>query len=385
VSSGGKGVPTVELSEGQTAEISYEISSEGVLNLPRRVLAPTLAWSVEAHRGPQPVAVAIARRGEAPLAGVERAPASDLLSRFARAEVVLEPVLLAVARAVAAGTPLLRAAQSPARVEPAPGILVVPLRTPTLPPATHTNCVLVGDRELTLVEPATPYDDEAARLLELLGELRAAGRRVVALLLTHHHLDHIGAAARLREALGAPVFAHAETARRVAATVRVDRELTDGDEVGGLRALYTPGHAPGHLCYLEPRTRTLIAGDMVAGEGTILVSTRDDGDMATYLASLRCLGALDLHALVPAHGPPTARPRALCQRYVAHRLMREQKVLGALAALGGSGRDADLLPRVYDDTPQAAWPLAAISLEAHLEKLTREGRTHRQGDRWVLG
>src|SRR5206468_5603923 len=140
-----------------------------------------------------------------------------------------------------------------------------------------------------------------------------------------------------------------------------------------LRAIFTPGHAPGHLCYLEPRTRTLVAGDMVAGEGTILVSTFDDGDMGLYLSSLARLAALDLHALVPAHGPPTAAPHALVEHYRSHRLMREQRVIGALRGRGGTARADEILAQVYDDTPRAAWPLAALSLDAHLAKLVAEG------------
>jgi glyoxylase-like metal-dependent hydrolase (beta-lactamase superfamily II) len=321
--------------------------------------------------------------GTARLAGVRFGEPAALLGAFARAEAVLDPLLLAVARALAAGVPLAEAARRPARVEPAPGVLVLPLRTPTLPPATHTNCVLVGERELVLIEPATPYPDEQARLRALVDELAAAGRKVVALALTHHHGDHVAAAAALREWLGVPLCAHAETARRLPG-VPVDRLLGDGDELGGLRVLHTPGHAPGHLCFLEPRTRTLVAGDMVAGQGTILISPDDDGDMGVYLDSLARLRDLDLHALVPAHGPPSANPRALCAHYLAHRLQRERKLVDALIAAGGSARAAELLPRVYDDTPPAAWPLAALSLEAHLRKLAGEGRTRRQGDLWEL-
>jgi glyoxylase-like metal-dependent hydrolase (beta-lactamase superfamily II) len=120
---------------------------------------------------------------------------------------------------------------------------------------------------------------------------------------------------------------------------------------------------------------------MVAGEGTILVSPRDDGDMGLYLDSLRRLAALDLKVAVPAHGPPTARPRALFERYIEHRLMREGRVLDALGRGGAATIDA-LVPRVYDDTPAAAWPLAALSLEAHLDKLAREGRVAREGTTW---
>src|SRR5215472_14046236 len=316
-------VPVITLTSLENGEISYEIGPDRTLVLPRRERPASLTFRLEAHRGPEPIGVSVETEAAGALASVESARPADLLARWQRAEAVLEPLLLAVVRALCAGQPLAEAAHVPVRIEPAPGLLVVPLRTPTLPPATHTNCVLAGQRELALIEPATPYEDEVARLDAILRELAAAGRRVVALLLTHHHQDHVAAAARLRARLGVPLLAHRETARRI--DVAVDRELGDGEIAFGLRALFTPGHAPGHLCFLEPRTRTLVAGDMVAGEGTILISPLDEGDMGTYLDSLARLSALDLHALVPAHGPPTASPRALLEHYIRHRLMREQR------------------------------------------------------------
>jgi glyoxylase-like metal-dependent hydrolase (beta-lactamase superfamily II) len=303
---------------------------------------------------------------------------------FRSARVVLEPLLLAVVRALAAGESLERAAARPVRIEPAPGVLVVPLRTPTLPPATHTNCVLVGRDEIAIIEPASPHAEEIDRVLALVDELAAEGRRVVGLLLTHHHVDHVGGAERLRAALGVPLCAHAETARRLSGRVSIDRTIAEGEEIFGLRALFTPGHAPGHLCYLDPRSRVLVAGDMVAGEGTILIAREDAGDMRLYLDSLARLAALDLHAVVPAHGPPSAEPRALFERYILHRRMREQRVLACLEAAGGSASAADLLPKVYDDTPRAAWPWAEISLDAHLGKLEAEGQIQEAGGVWQL-
>src|SRR5262249_15358279 len=162
------------------------------------------------------------------------------------------------------------------------------------------------------------------------------------------------------------------------------RDLGHGVTRFALRALFPPGRAPGRLCFLEPRTRTLVAGDMVAGEGTILISPLDEGDMGLYLDSLARLSALDLHALVPAHGPPTAAPRGLLEHYRSHRLMREERVIAALRSRGGTARADQILAEVYEDTPRTAWPLAALSLDAHLAKLVAEGRARRDGAAFQL-
>lgn len=264
----------------------------------------------------------------------------------------------------------------------APGVARLPLRTPTVPPASATNLMIVGISRLALVEPATPFADEREVLDDVLAALAAEGRRVELLVITHHHPDHVGDVERLRQRLSVPVYAHPLTAARVG--FPVDRLLHDGDELElgegiTLRAVLTPGHAPGHLVIEERASGIAHAGDMVAGEGTILIDPEDDGDMAQYLASLRRLGELGTRALVPAHGPVLHDPRAVVEHYVRHRLAREAKVLAAIDA--GAQTQAELLARAYDDTPRAIWPLAARSLEAHLRKLEGEGTIEREGGR----
>ncbi|MCZ7678439.1 MAG: hypothetical protein M5U28_06550 [Sandaracinaceae bacterium] len=88
--------------------------------------------------------------------------------------------------------------------------------------------------------------------------------------------------------------------------------------------------------------------------------------------------------LLPAHGGPLRDPGATLAHYVRHRLERERKVLAALGARGASATPSELVPVAYDDAPPVVWPLAALSTEAHLLKLEREGRVRREGDRWAV-
>jgi ribonuclease/clavin/mitogillin len=252
-------------------------------------------------------------------------------------------------------------------------------RTPTLPPATHTNSYALGSREVLLVEPATPYDDEQRAWLDWARALGSAGRTPVAIVLTHHHADHVGGATVFARELGLPVWAHAETASRV--EVPVSRLLADGDvlALGGpqpteWRVLHTPGHAWGHVCLHEPSEATLVVGDMVASEGTILIAP-GDGDMKVYLAQLERLESLGARLALPAHGEPIDDPGAVFRRYVTHRLAREAKVLAAVAAHAGAWVDAQtVLATAYDDVAPATWPIAMLSLESHLTKLVGDGR-----------
>lgn len=268
-------------------------------------------------------------------------------------------------------------------------IALFPARTPTLPPATHTNSYALGGRDVLLVEPATPDSSEQRAWLDWARSLPSQGRTPIAIFATHHHPDHVGGAAVFARELALPVWAHPLTASRI--DVPVARQLNDGDTItlSGPRdeswqVLHTPGHAPGHVCLHSAESRTVIVGDMVASVGTILIAP-GDGDMQVYLQQLDRLASLDATLALPAHGDPIDDPSALFRHYVAHRLKREAKVLAAVSAAGAAGGSlVDLVPVAYDDTPAHLWPIAMMSLEAHLEKLEREGRVARSADGFTL-
>lgn len=273
--------------------------------------------------------------------------------------------------------------------EVAPGVSMLSLRTPTLPPATHTNAYLIGTGELVVVEPSSPYDDELARTNDWLDAALARGGTLRAVVLTHHHPDHIGGAEAVRARFGIPIWAHERTAQRLSGRIAIDRLLDDGEriELDGptpmvLEAMHTPGHAPGHLCFYEPASRSLIAGDMVAGVGTIIVEPTD-GDMQLYLASLDRMAALASAQLLPAHGLPITDSAGRLSYYRQHRLMREQKVLAALRSFREPASLDELVPIAYADTPQAAWRFARMALEAHLIKLVREQIADAHDGRWI--
>lgn len=266
----------------------------------------------------------------------------------------------------------------------APGIRVLALRTPTLPPAAHTNTYVVGPDvgPQLVIDPGSPYPEQQSVLERALRAEAEAGRPLSLVLLTHHHGDHVGGAAALASAFGVPIAAHANTARRLAGRVPVTRELVDGeafDEID-LRCVYTPGHADGHLCY--ELGDASIVGDMVAGVGWILIDPVE-GDMADYLASLQTLLDRPARRLLPAHGPMIEDGPGKLREYIAHRTQREDRVLAALSGKLDASLD-DLLPEAYADTPTLLWPLAARSLRAHLDKLVRERRAREVSpERWT--
>lgn len=261
------------------------------------------------------------------------------------------------------------------------GLSTLPLRTPTLPPATHTNCYLLGEERLLIVDPGSPYDDEVSLLERTLAERRDCGTVLEAIFLTHHHPDHVGGVAAISSAFDLPVFAHPLTLARMSGgyTTRAveEGEEFEVDRLRSWKALHTPGHAPGHLCLFSESDGLLIAGDMIPGIGTILIDP-SEGDMRAYLFHLARLAQLDPSCIYPAHGPSLSKGRQAIETLIAHRLMREERIFEALAAQGGAAQDLAAIVRLaYDDVAPAAIPFAMRSTESHLRKLVDDGRVSR--------
>ena len=300
--------------------------------------------------------------------------------------------------------------ERPSKMEFANGIYMLPLRSPTLPPATHTNCVIIGERDLYIIDPAACDDEERRFLTRQVKMLTDLGGAVKAIILTHSHTDHVCAAEFCRETYNVPIWAHAETARQLQRSagvppavpsilpnphatpnptarytpdakrspVAVARHLTNGDIITipgdpdwRLRILHTPGHDPGHLCFIEETARTLIGGDIIANPGTIVVSLDMGGDMTQFIESLqRLVHDPGYDTILPGHGMPLTKGPEQIQKHLDHRLWREQKIKDALAR--GVKSVQELLPLAYDDVPPETWPLAELSLRAHLKRLELE-------------
>jgi glyoxylase-like metal-dependent hydrolase (beta-lactamase superfamily II) len=274
------------------------------------------------------------------------------------------------------------------RIEFRPGFICFPLRTPTKPPATHTNCYIIHTpREMILIDPASPYEDEQSALAACVDELVSEGRTVREIILTHFHPDHVGGVNALSAHLAGrvPVAAHALTAEPLRDTVRVDRLIEDNDliELEGepplaLRALHTPGHTRGHLCFYEERTGALLTGDNIVGLGSVLIDP-PEGNMRDYLASLERLRALpNLSVLFGAHGPAVAGARARIEEYIAHRLEREANILTAVRQ--GAATPKEIVARVYTDVHPKAHAMAERAVIAHLDKLEAENLVTRLTD-----
>ena len=270
------------------------------------------------------------------------------------------------------------------RIEFYPNYVCFPIRTPTRPPATHTNCYVVYTSEEILVfDPGSPYEDEQLALSEFVKGLVDEGRRVKAIVLTHVHPDHVAGVNPLVSSLGGgvTVAAHRATADaltdiEVTQLVEDDETLTlAGDPAIRLHALHTPGHARGHLCFHDRDRAILLTGDNIVGLGSVLIDA-PEGNMKHYFDSLRRMRAIEgLKVLFGGHGPPMANAYAKIDEYINHRLEREKNILAAVRE--GAINPKEIVARVYADVSPKAHALAERAVLAHLEKLVAEDLVRR--------
>ncbi len=317
-------------------------------------------------------------------------PARDAYDRWMQDQVVAVPPTLHALRTLGAGiAPDLvdrflsikeAHGQPERRITFRPNYICFPVRTPTRPPATHTCCYIVHNSKSMLVfDPGSPYKDEQQALAECIDEMIGEGRAVREIILTHLHPDHVGGVNALKEHLGGnvAVAAHAQTAEALN-DVRVDRLIKDNDVITlegepmiRLRALHTPGHALGHLCFHDEERGVLMTGDNIVGVGSVLIDP-PQGNMREYLKSLERMRSLpNLTVLLGGHGPAVATPYKKINEYITHRLERERNILEAVRA--GASTPPEIVARVYTDVSPKAHTLAERAVIAHLEKLRDDG------------
>ena len=214
-----------------------------------------------------------------------------------------------------------------------------------LPRLFPVNCYLVEEEDsLTLVDAALPSSAKA-----ILTAMRAIGKPIARIVLTHAHSDHVGALDALKRALpDAAVCISGRDARLLEGDVTLDADepdtpirggipkalatradvlLKEGDRIGPLLAVAAPGHTPGSMAFLDTRCGALIAGDAFQTAGGIAVSGQlkprfPFPALATWnrekaLESARKLRALHPALLAAGHGNMVKEPGSAIDRAIA--------------------------------------------------------------------
>jgi glyoxylase-like metal-dependent hydrolase (beta-lactamase superfamily II) len=244
----------------------------------------------------------------------------------------------------------------------APGIrrIVAPNPGPMTYHGTNTYLIDAADGVFVL----DPGPDDASHVADVL----AASGRVAGILLSHGHIDHVGALPALAATTGAPVYS---------ASGAFGPAVRDGDTVGAWTALATAGHAPDHLCFA--RGDIVFSADHVMSFSSSVVAP-PEGDMAAYMAGLRRMLARDDRLLLPGHGPPIIEPRDFVAALLAHRLAREAAIVALLR--DGPQTPAAIVAALYVTLDPRLRGAAEASVRAHLLKLRAEGAARESDGVW---
>ncbi|MDP4614542.1 MAG: MBL fold metallo-hydrolase [Limnohabitans sp.] len=258
---------------------------------------------------------------------------------------------------------------------PNPGVMTGP----------GTNSYLVGDPNTgyIAIDPG-PADNEHLQRI-----WRAAGGQIKAIVCTHSHPDHSPGAAPLQALCTnkPPILGLAsKPTSRANSRFTPERELADGEKlvlqgIGAqgeithtLRVVHTPGHAANHLCLVLEEDGLLFSGDHVLNGSTTVIDP-PDGHMGDYLDSLDKLAAAceagGIEFILPAHGHVLGFAHQAITHLKAHRLKREAKIAAAMQALP-QGSLQEWVEKAYDDVPPRLWPVAARSLQAHVDHIREQ-------------
>ena len=196
------------------------------------------------------------------------------------------------------------------------GGLCLPVEYLVLGPLDNNTYIIGGEETggVLVVDPSCDVE----RILQAVGD-----RKVIAIVLTHHHWDHVGAAAELAQHYGVPVMGPEKEdefwLQGLPAQSRMfgleecqsltpDRWLNEGDTISignvTLQVLHCPGHTPGHVVFFDDRAKLLISGDVIF-KGGVGRSDFPRGDHNQLISSIKdkLLPLGDDVTFIPGHGP----------------------------------------------------------------------------------
>jgi len=246
-----------------------------------------------------------------------------------------------------------------------------------------TGTYILGKGKVAIVDPGP---DDPAHVQAVLNAVR--NETVTHILITHTHIDHSPATGAIKQATGATTYGFGPHPTRPDGGAeesgdhefRPDVVTKDGDVISGqgwtVDALHTPGHISNHLCFGVREEKTLFSGDHVMGWSTSVISP-PDGDMKSYMNSLRKLLPRDDQLFIPTHGAEIRDPQNFVKAYMTHREDRERQILTCLRE--GIDTIPAMVKKMYAAVDPRLHPAAARSVLAHIIHMIETGRVLSDG------
>ncbi len=259
----------------------------------------------------------------------------------------------------------------------APNVEHIPLKSKTAHPFICTNFTLFrGSKHTVMVDPGwiEEVNEDAQIILETIKDEEPF------VVISHHHHDHIDGLKFLATKFPkATVIASEFTLSQITTNlnkiameegiIKLGKGLEDRD--WHLEIVYTPGHTIGHISVYDPLNKLLVAGDHMVGIGTALLDPRT-GDIGDYLNTIEKLKKLNLHLILPAHGPTIYTPYETLEFYKKHRLERENQII--LLLNEREFTPSELVDKIYAGLNPNSKRYASFNVHLHLKKLLDEGR-----------
>ena len=237
-----------------------------------------------------------------------------------------------------------------------------------------TNTYIIGTGEVAVLDPGPNDADHLAAILNA-----TKGERITHILLSHDHHDHASLIPRLRDATGAPLYAHKIPASQVEPDIHVaDGQILQG-ETWQAEAIHTPGHTDDHLCFGVGDV-CLTADHVMGWASTAIITPR--GNLHDYMASLDKLAARPWRRFLSGHGDPMDDPARRVETLRAHRRSRNASILRVLAE--GPMRVDDIVTRLYATLAPGLQRAARHNVVAHLEALGDTGAVRQTDDLFRL-
>ena len=242
---------------------------------------------------------------------------------------------------------------------------------------TGTGTFIVGTKELAIIDPG-PIDDDHLKAI-----IKTSGKNKIShIIVTHTHNDHSPLSKPLQEITGAPIYSYFNEAMDTKTnnqfeegydiSFKPDVIVKDGDLINGfdwtLEAIHTPGHTSNHMCYSLLEEKILFSGDHVMGWSTTVI-VPPDGDMDEYLKSLEKLLDRNDNIYLPTHGKQIDNPHDLVNKYIEHRINREEQIIKAIKS--GNFKINEMVKIIYSDVDPGLHPAASMSTLAHLNRMIK--------------